>query len=547
MNNILKYFFILSVVLLGAFYSWYTCGKSLIGIDDANIYFAYMRNFAEGKGFIFTNGGERVEGFTSLLWTLIGSFYYLFSKNIEILLFVTNIITLSFALYKLMNLLDQIFGFQQIISTNSILILGCLLLSPGYFEWTVLSLMETGLWSSLLILISVNLLKLFLNQNRSKIEYQVLIILLVLCRPESILWVSFFILIEFIYHKKSMNKKLTESLGLIKSSILTFIFSLLLLHAFRYYYFSFLFPNTFYAKVSLDFWYNVKQGLTYVRIGIENNPSFLISILLSIFVFIDLINKKLFFKNSNYLLIFGVQFLTCLIPLLTGGDHFGLSRFMVPTFPIAFLFIIFFINDNNFKLNFLATFVFLFFIVFVNKNTFYFNFKYQFSPIAFEWSLPIEGRENARKSNDFFKELKRYPTHGIHMAGGINYEYKGKSIDLLGLNNVEMAHADKVKERGLFKNHASFNKNIFYKQLPDLIWSDGKFIKSDTVFEKINIYPRHKIMYKQIYSDKKFKNKYSFVVISKNNYNEKLAILASNTFLNNLNKEIYTYKKIDFE
>ena len=42
-----------------------------LGIDDANIYFVYAKNLALGHGFVYHPGGERVEGFTSLLWTLL--------------------------------------------------------------------------------------------------------------------------------------------------------------------------------------------------------------------------------------------------------------------------------------------------------------------------------------------------------------------------------------------------------------------------------------------------------------------------------------------
>ena len=38
--------------------------------DDAFISFEYARNLAEGNGLVF-NDGERVEGFSNLLWTLL--------------------------------------------------------------------------------------------------------------------------------------------------------------------------------------------------------------------------------------------------------------------------------------------------------------------------------------------------------------------------------------------------------------------------------------------------------------------------------------------
>ena len=40
-------------------------------VDDAYISMRYARNLAEGHGLVFNPGGERVEGYTNLLWTLL--------------------------------------------------------------------------------------------------------------------------------------------------------------------------------------------------------------------------------------------------------------------------------------------------------------------------------------------------------------------------------------------------------------------------------------------------------------------------------------------
>ena len=52
------------------------------------MHFIYMKNFALGNGFVYNEGGELVEGFTSLLWTLIGSFFFLIFNKIQGILFV---------------------------------------------------------------------------------------------------------------------------------------------------------------------------------------------------------------------------------------------------------------------------------------------------------------------------------------------------------------------------------------------------------------------------------------------------------------------------
>ena len=48
--------------------------------DDAFITMRYARNFAQGLGLVF-NPGERVEGFTSFLWTIILAVPRLFNQD----------------------------------------------------------------------------------------------------------------------------------------------------------------------------------------------------------------------------------------------------------------------------------------------------------------------------------------------------------------------------------------------------------------------------------------------------------------------------------
>ena len=83
-------------------------GTPLVGYDDANIFFVYARNLVEGHGFVYNVGGERVEGFTSLLWVLICAAAWAASSRFEILLFVINVVIVSFALWRLAALLADV-------------------------------------------------------------------------------------------------------------------------------------------------------------------------------------------------------------------------------------------------------------------------------------------------------------------------------------------------------------------------------------------------------------------------------------------------------
>jgi hypothetical protein len=76
-------------------FSFYKLHNPLNGIDDANIYFVYARNLASGHGFVYNIGGERVEGFTSLLWTVISALAFKFFAFPEFILLLINVALVS--------------------------------------------------------------------------------------------------------------------------------------------------------------------------------------------------------------------------------------------------------------------------------------------------------------------------------------------------------------------------------------------------------------------------------------------------------------------
>ena len=97
-ENYLKLIFVFLFVCGVAFFYWCINGKPLIGIDDANIAFIYMRNLAHGHGFVYNAGGEHVEGVTCLLWTLFGSLFFIVTSAPE-KVFLLFLFFLSLFLY----------------------------------------------------------------------------------------------------------------------------------------------------------------------------------------------------------------------------------------------------------------------------------------------------------------------------------------------------------------------------------------------------------------------------------------------------------------
>src|SRR3954469_13701693 len=100
---ILFFFILLIICILDYFY----LGRPAIGIDDANISMNYAWHLSQGEGFVFNHGGERVEGFTSLLWVFIIRCFYAVSSHPEKLMMVFLLILTTFTVSLVFNELTR--------------------------------------------------------------------------------------------------------------------------------------------------------------------------------------------------------------------------------------------------------------------------------------------------------------------------------------------------------------------------------------------------------------------------------------------------------
>lgn len=549
-----KLLYISIYVIILTIISWFINGKSLIGIDDANIYMVYMRNFANGHGFVYNVGGERVEGFTSLLWTLLGSIFFYISKHPEKLLLIFNVTIISYTLYVVSNYLDRDAENEyKLFSKQSLFFLAAIGVTPGFIDWTVLSLMDTGLWCFLLTSISLKTIqnKLYYDKLNHYSVLNFLYVILVFCRPESILLVPFFILLNSIneyMQSKSIKIVITRS----SFSSILFITALLVLIYWRLFYFGYIFPNTYYAKVSNSKSDNFISGMEYIYHLFNQKPFILVLISFSFWMVIKSIINKNIVSNFSFFILFSITLVSLAIPLYSGGDHFKLHRLIIPFIPIILLSGVIIINELNFFKRRTQLILLFFLLFFSNMYNFRDTWENRSYPIREEWGTPVVGRSNSEKLNDFFKTNKKLPSQGVLAAGGTAYGYNGETIDLLGLNNTKMAHADKIKDRSLPKNHASFNAAIFFELGPDLFWyANWKFVKFDDLIPNEIIFVKNdkkSRILKNILLDNRFIKQYGFYRIENvNNQKEAIQIFAKKKFVSSLDSSFYKIINIHYE
>jgi arabinofuranosyltransferase len=507
-----RFLFIFLYIGAIATLSWYVTGQSWIGIDDANIYLVYMRNLAYGHGFVYNVGGEHVEGFTSLLWTLVGAFFYLFTENPEIILWWTNVLLVSYTCYRVTRYID---GPQENrIKIHSVFFLFLIGFTPGFMEWNVTTLMDTGLWTFLLTGTALHVLQrdqTTISDNTYYLKFSGWLVLLLLCRPESMLWVPLFLAIVLLkeYQAVGLIKAAFGRIAIPAAVSLSFLTALIL---WRIWYFGYPLPNTYYAKVSSDWIHNLHAGRIYLIRSLRELPIFIVLVLLCLYSIISSRISRMFRSGSEFILLV-ILTAGAMIPLLTGGDHFALYRFIVPFFPSAFLLVAFYARKyikSSFWLFLIGLILFL-----SNRYNLLALLCGRTHPLKHDWQYAVQGRAQSVFLNEFFENTD-LPAQGVLAAGGAAYAYPGKTIDLLGLNNTQMAHAGTLRNSKKLKNHDSFSKPVFFELAPDLLWYPAPYrpgVIDTTSRMKIDTNSFYAQTFDQIHLDPRFRKSYGLYLL----------------------------------
>lgn len=476
-----KRFLFVSVLLLLAVTAAYGyLGQPSLGIDDALIFFVYGRNLAAGQGIVYAPGGEHVEGYSSTLWMLfIAAAYWILKVKPIWLVLVVSIALTVFSITLIWHWLAK----ENFWAWQGWLLLGWVFSAPAFVVWTNLTLMDTVLW---MVVVSLGCV---ISINYAKAKWVALIVVAaLLARPEGMLWSVVFVMAATITNAWQVDWR--YALREARLPVLAYLLTLLALVTFRLIYFGYPFPNTYYAKVSPDLSYNLQEGSKYA-LGFLNLTPILGVALVAMCVGIGqggwfLIKSIWFAKPLTlsearrcYILTSFMALVGLMTPVLTGGDHFALFRFYQPIWMLLILPPIFLLTEIA-QWSFLKThaMVLKWRMVSVLAVVGFFSWtysgwhqlsQYQDDPSRFGLGLEFVsaslGEQTGLTLNRIF--APRFPSVGAIGTGALGLTYQGRVIDLVGLNNVEMAHAPGLRYG--YKNHAAFNAQVFFKQKPDLI------------------------------------------------------------------------------
>jgi hypothetical protein len=506
------------------------------GIDDADIFLVYARNFVHGHGLVYNIGGEHVEGFSSFLFFLVCAAAYACSSSPEALLFAANLIFAVLTALCILSTLAAITEHLGLSRKSYFLFVAAYLLwigaNPLYFAWNVVALMDAGLYSLIVTASFALLARILLRGSpptpRQSLWLSALIALTVLVRPEGLLWAPLqFAAFAWITLDLSATRR--EALARLQLPLASLILTPAALILFRLAYFGYPFPNTYYAKVTSSLLRTIGDGKRYFGFftslyGIIIYIPLAIDVLWLAFTVIQRRPRTRLFAFVS--LAAGFAFIAFIMPILEGGEHFASFRMYQAVWPILFLSLLLpalILSPRlSRQLGYFAILIVL--IGLTSKCTwprFASNNRANLTPLDDRMSLELgfrlthQERENGERLHTLLQN--ELPTTGVAAAGGFAYGYNGTVYDLLGLNDIRMAHADRIKDGP--KDHQSFNRGVFFQLSPDALmpWTmpDGSapnLLGRTLYFSDPNQWDN--VILKNIFNDPLFKATYTPAIVS---------------------------------
>lgn len=399
--------------------------------DDAYISLRYARNLVEGYGLVF-NPGERIEGYTNFLWTLILSIPHALNISNYYFILFTGIALLVACMYYLYRS-TLLYTKKEHIAFLLLILLG------GNFSFSsyVTGGLETQLQATLFIALIYFCLK-TIHQKTSQFNYLLIGLissLIILNRLDGALIV--FISILFVLYTNYKRKKLISRKTF--AMVLPIVLLLLPWLFWKYNYYGSLLPNTFNAKVNVELNKStlILRGLAYI------SAFYAIYFALPFLVYLYNSIKSNFFSlkpnvDISSKLPLSVVFTYLIYYIYVGGD-FMEFRFMVPLLPIFLLTTIRFLTRLNKKA--LATLVITYLCCsFIYMSTFT-THKFGLESVHY-----LESHMTA-PDNDWIgigQKLQDISAKGdfkiaVGPAGAIPYFSRLYTIDMLGLNDEHIA------------------------------------------------------------------------------------------------------------
>jgi len=294
--------------------------------DDAFISFRYAKNLINGLGLVF-NAGERVEGYTNFLWTIIiasGMLLKLDPVSLSIVLgalsFFAVVGTFAFLSWRMFSGEATQRLFLPITAFALLLHHECHVFATSGLE---------TMWTTALVSLGFALLILG-RSPRLLLTAGIVLIAAAASRPDAMI----FYMVSIVYVMATSRPTL-RSLGLYLLPLIVLYLPYWLI---RYNYYGYPFTNTYYAKSAYLPYYS--QGLIYLWLYLKSYYVLLLVPLTAGYLLIVQFKRKIRFPiddDRSRALVLSLLFcIPYLLYVVRSGGDFMFGRFFVPVTPILF-------------------------------------------------------------------------------------------------------------------------------------------------------------------------------------------------------------------
>ncbi|MBU8934844.1 MAG: hypothetical protein KOO62_12715 [candidate division Zixibacteria bacterium] len=434
-------FGVLSLLVI-IWYNWFIYPWML---DDAFITFRYADNFSSGHGLVY-NPGERVEGYTAFLWVLVLGVGKTIGLNI---IFMSKLLGGAFGLATIGVLLGSyriLSGVSSTATSIAVILLG----TCGVFTPWILSGMEVVLYTFLTLVTLLVYLRTLSSgcSLRGLAVVGVLLALTAMTRPEGALLVLI-IFADNAY--RSLRGRTWSILYLALPAALIYVpyFS------WRYAYYGYFLPNTYYAKVgsTSD---QILRGFDYIEGSVLPVLLLLLPAIWALFKF-----RSFFITSGRYLLpLFVILHIGYVI--LVGGDCMPAFRFLAPVIPLLALLAGMGVSAIVGR----SVLVIALTVLMGSYNVHQMVSHPRITPHIQIDRVAYNGREVGLWLKANFPPETLIATNA---AGSLPYYSELPTIDMLGLNDVHIAHR-KIPSMGLgTPGHEKGDGEYVLSRDPDLI------------------------------------------------------------------------------
>lgn len=319
-------FFLIIFIYRAYIYRW-VC-------DDAFISFRYAYHAAQGHGLVF-NPGEKVEGYTNFLWTLLlvlPEKWHL--STLEFSMMAGMVAAIGLLIYYGW-LIRLLFSYTNFASP------GWLALSLQlHFIYFASSGLETAFFT-FLVFSGSGLV--YFGQNNRQIHFGFLFLFLsCLTRPEGFLYFFFAIFYRIL---ENYRVGFCHSLW----SPLFYVFLLIGYVSGKFIYYGDFLPNTYYAKSGGGSYY--RQGLQYFSLFFSSYYGYTLLPILILWI-----RPKINFRSIFFILPVCIH----IVYIIRVGGDFMFARFWIPILPFLHFFVDYLLQFLNRKIFFFFSLFFIF-------------------------------------------------------------------------------------------------------------------------------------------------------------------------------------------